>query len=401
MNKHLAIVTFLLASITMYGQDPKTILTKSRQKCQSIQNGYYEMTHYMLPMTQKDTTRTTITCHFDRIANDTVCPSAFHSKRYLEGKLTHDILYTGNDYVKLNPKDSSAMTMTKSLWAEQIAYSIRGDDLYAPLTDGNGWPMPDDSDYVDGRHTFRFVGTDNIGNVSCYHVQIDEAPSYDSTYGVKYLRIERHIWISKDNSMPVQYSAAVDVIMNNDTMYQYEMFRLDRYELDNLNNKDVLTLNSIPAYAKVKDFAQYEGPEPLAINSNAPNWELYSLKDRKFSLHDMRGNVVLVDFFYRSCFGCMLALPVVQALHEKYKDRGLIVVGIDPFDKKDEIEPFLTKRGVTYTVLLGGINAAKDYHISGYPTLFLIDKQGRIIDIHDGYTKSMEGKLEALIIKNL
>jgi len=401
MSRYIAIAVFLLASVTMYGQDATAILTKARQKCQSVQNGYYEMTKHMLPMTRKDTIRTSFTCHFKKLANDTVCSSAYHSRRFWGGRLTHDILYTGDDYVVTNPRDSSAAIMTKSLWSEEIIYSTRSDERYRPLTNSDSWPLPEASNYIDGRHTFKLIGTENVGSISCYRIQIGETPKNDSTDMMKHLRTEYHIWVNKDDYIPVQFSTAYDAVMNNDTMHQYELFRLDKYELNNLKNMDVLSLNSIPSYAKVKDFVPYEEPEPLAINSSAPDWELNSLEGTKVSLQSMRGQVVLVDFFYKSCFGCMLALPVLQTLHEKYKDRGLVVVGIDPYDTKEDIAPFLAKRGATYTVLLGGMDIAKKYRVSGYPNLFLIDKQGRIIDIHGGFTKSMEGRLEEMIIKSL
>jgi len=401
MNRYIAIITLLLTSVTMYGQDARVILTKSRQKCQSIRNGYYEMTKFMRYMTKEDTVKAAFTCHFKKLADDTLYSSAFHYKSYWKDNYTGDVLYTGDDFVTMNAKDSGVTIMAKSLWADDIKAYSHNYTFYSPLTNRRSWPLPVDSNYVDNRHTFRFVGVETVGSFSCYHIQIDETPEYDSTATMKELRNEYHFWVNKDDYIPVQFSIAYDAVMNNDTMYQYEMLRLDKYELNNLKNDDVLTLKSIPSYAKVKDYVPHKDPEPLAKNSSAPDWELYSLKDEKISLVSMRGRLVLVDFFYKSCFPCMQALPSLQTLHEKFKDRGLTVVGIDPYDTKDDMVPFLSKRGVTYTVLVGGKDAAKDYHVVGYPTMFLIDKQGRIIDIHRGFSESLESMLEALIIKNL
>jgi thioredoxin-related protein len=86
----------------------------------------------------------------------------------------------------------------------------------------------------------------------------------------------------------------------------------------------------------------------------------------------------------------------------KYKDQGLIIVGIDPYDKKeDDIAAFLAKRGVSYTVLLEGKDVAKEYRVSGYPTIFLIDKTGKIIFTQVGYGKGTEETLEEVIRENL
>lgn len=399
MNKHILIAVFLLASATLYSQDARAILTKSRQKCQSIQNGYYEMTKTMRAMASNDTTTTSFTCHFRKLADDTIRSSAFHSKMFWKGEHMSDMLYTGDDYVMVNVKDSVATIMAKSLWAKEIKSSAYSDDLYAPLTSEDGWPLPTDSQLIDSTRTFKFIGVETVGNASCYHIQENLTTKYDSTAMANDLRIEFHFWIDRDNYIPIQFSANDDVVMNNDTMYQYEFFRIGKYELDDMKDTNVLSLKSVPAYMKLKTYARSD-PNPIA-DTSAPNWDLYSLSDEKVSLENMRGHLVLVDFFYKSCYPCMLALPAMQALHEKFKDRGLIVVGIDPYDKKKDIASFLSKRGITYTVLLGGRSAAKAYRVTAYPAIFLIDRQGRIIHTDSGYSREMGSELEALIIRNL
>jgi thioredoxin-related protein len=91
----------------------------------------------------------------------------------------------------------------------------------------------------------------------------------------------------------------------------------------------------------------------------------------------------------------------VEALYEKYKEKGLVIIGIDPYDKKEDgIEKFLSKRGVNYTVLLKGKDVAKDYHVSGYPTVYLIDKNGKILFSMAGYS-SGEDMLDGIIKRNL
>lgn len=401
MRVYIAIAMFLLLSAAMYGQDVRSILTKSRQKCQSVRNGYYEMTKFMKYPTETDTVRTIHICHFRKLVDDTLFSSAFHSKSYWKDSLRSEALYTGDDLVRLNVIDSTATIMAKSLWATDIEAYSHNYTFYSPLTDRKSWPLPVDSSYADNRHTFKFIGVEAVGAVSCYHIQMDVAPRNESTDDMKESRNEYHFWISKNDYIPVQFSAMYDFSMGNDTMHQYEISRIDTYELNTLKDDDAVSLKSIPSYAKLSNYVPHKLPESLALSSSAPDWELYSLKDKKVSLRDMRGQLVLVDFFYRSCYPCMLALPVLQALHEKYKDRGLNVVGIDPFDTKNEMIPFLSKRGITYTVLLGGMDASKDYRVTGYPSLFLIDKQGRIIFSELGFGEDLKDKLEALIVKHL
>jgi len=99
----------------------------------------------------------------------------------------------------------------------------------------------------------------------------------------------------------------------------------------------------------------------------------------------------------------MLALPDLQDLHERYDEKGVQIIGINPYDTKedDDIDNFLAKRGITYTVLLGGKDVAKEYNVSGYPTIYLIDKEGKILFTQVGYGAGTETKLEEIIVKNL
>ncbi len=172
--------------------------------------------------------------------------------------------------------------------------------------------------------------------------------------------------------------------------------------INNLKDENILTLNSIPAYYTIKDLVPYKSPDLLTKDTIAPNWELLSLTDEKINLKDLKGQLVLIDFFYKSCYPCMKALPALQALNEKYKDKGLRIIGIDPYDKKeDDIASFLSKHGVTYMVLLGGEDVANDYHVSAYPTIYLIDKNGKVIFTQVGYAKGVEKTLDEIIKKNL
>jgi peroxiredoxin len=228
-------------------------------------------------------------------------------------------------------------------------------------------------------------------------------PENDSTEMIKTLRNENNYWISKQDYIPIQYSIAYDLVMNNDTMYQFEKNVLTKHDLNYINDETQLKVASIPSYINLKDYTPHKSPELLPKGTIAPNWSLISLKNKTVNLSDYKGELVLIDFFYKACYPCMLALPALQNLHEKYNSKGLKIIGIDPYDtkEKDGIDNFLAKRGVTYTVLLGGKDVAKEYHVSGYPTIYLIDKEGKIIFTQVGYSEDTEDKLEKIIVENL
>ena len=86
-------------------------------------------------------------------------------------------------------------------------------------------------------------------------------------------------------------------------------------------------------------------------------------------------------------------------MHEKYKDQGVVVIGIDPIDDpvKDDMSDFLAKRGIDYTVVFSSRNLPQEYHVTGYPTLFFINAKGRIEKVHEGFSQTMEEEIEKQI----
>lgn len=405
--KQLLLIIGLLTSLffTSYSQNPDEvkILKQSFRKCQSIQNGYYEMERHMKYISKNDTSFNKYNCYFKKLADDTIYSSAFHYQHYRDGQYGKDVLYTGDDFVSYSVTDSTGEIMSKKLWANDIKSYSHNYKFFSPITDRESIPFPNDTAYNSDKFIFQLLEEERIGNFICYHVKLNIIPENDSTEMMKNIRTEVNYWINKQDDMPIQYTIAYDYIMNNDTMYQFEKSILTKYELNDLKEEHQLELSSIPLYIDLKDYIPYKSPKLLPNNTIAPNWSLVSLDDKIVNLSDFNEELVLIDFFYKSCYPCMLALPALQALHEKYNSKGLKLIGIDPFDtkEKDEIDTFLTKRGITYTVLLGGKEVANAYNVSGYPTIYLINKKREIIFKQVGYGENTEKELEKVILKNL
>ena len=84
-----------------------------------------------------------------------------------------------------------------------------------------------------------------------------------------------------------------------------------------------------------------------------------------------------------------MELPRLQPLYETYKDQGFNVVVVDGKRQTDLAKEFIAKHGLTYTALENGEGDAEvvrsTFMVSGYPTSFLIDREGRIMFSHMGF----------------
>lgn len=384
------------------------VLRKSYQKCQSIQEGHYEMSRRMKYMSGNDTTLSRYTCDFKKLPDDTIYGKAFNyfqetwdpDNGSWDSGWSYHYLYTGNEYASFD--DSTGTLMSCDLWAADIIRDRHNRKFYTALATKSCYPLPNEEGLADSTYSYSLSET-RLDGKPCYLVDIlgpvDDEP--DSIFGHKGIRYEINLWIDKKDYLPLQYSIAFDDVQQQDTMYQYEECRL--VDFRPMADASKLTLESIPAEVTLQDYEPYKAPEPLPEGSPAPDWTLPTLTGEMVSLADLKGKVVLLDFFYKGCGPCCAALPVLQSLHEKYKDKGFIMIGIDPIDdpEEDEMADFLAKRGITYTVLFSERKLYQTYQVWAFPTLFFLDREGKIAKMHKGFSKDMEEELEADLVELL
>jgi thiol-disulfide isomerase/thioredoxin len=114
------------------------------------------------------------------------------------------------------------------------------------------------------------------------------------------------------------------------------------------------------------------------------------------SLEKLRGKVVLIDFWGTWCGPCVKKLPALEALHKKYRDRGLVVIGVHSEQAGDLVAEFLDKEPLSFPIAVDTGDTAKSYAVDSWPTYFLIDKAGKA---QWGFSSSLprEAEIEKLL----
>jgi thiol-disulfide isomerase/thioredoxin len=90
--------------------------------------------------------------------------------------------------------------------------------------------------------------------------------------------------------------------------------------------------------------------------------------------------VVIVDFWATWCGPCRMEIPDFVKLQEKYRDKGLAILGLTVSSGEKEVRSFAAKQGINYPVLLDADGLTDRYGgVAGIPTTFVLDRQGRIV----------------------
>jgi peroxiredoxin len=109
------------------------------------------------------------------------------------------------------------------------------------------------------------------------------------------------------------------------------------------------------------------------------DFTLTDLNGKTWHLQELRGKVVLVNFWATWCPPCRKEMPDLQALYDKYKDQGLVVLAISD-EEAAKVSPFIAERKISYPVMLDpGRKVAELFQVEGIPKSFVYDREGKLV----------------------
>ncbi len=136
---------------------------------------------------------------------------------------------------------------------------------------------------------------------------------------------------------------------------------------------------------------------------SAPDFTLETLDGGQITLSDLRGQVVLINFWATWCPPCRAEMPALERVYRSFKPMGLEVLAVNLTDQDDEVavSRFIQELGLTFPILLDRRGeASKRYLLRGLPSTFFVDRQGVIRSVVVGGPMSealIQSKVEELI----
>lgn len=140
---------------------------------------------------------------------------------------------------------------------------------------------------------------------------------------------------------------------------------------------------------------QGSGKATAKPSTLAPDFVLPQIGGQQLRLASYRGKVVLLDFWATWCSPCREEIPHFVQLQEKYRDRGLQVIGVSMDDSPEPVPAFVQQFHMNYPVVMGNAKIGELYGgLLGLPITFVLDREGRIAAKHVGATDAAVIKQE-------
>ena len=133
--------------------------------------------------------------------------------------------------------------------------------------------------------------------------------------------------------------------------------------------------SSLEGAGRVNNVGRMGKMEPRA----AEDFSLKSFDGETIQLSDLRGKVVVLNFWSSWCVACKKEAPVFQRVWQSHQDKDVVILGVNIWDKEEQATGFLAEQGITYPNGTPEGNLAAEYGLTGIPETFVIDTEGMIV----------------------
>ena len=134
------------------------------------------------------------------------------------------------------------------------------------------------------------------------------------------------------------------------------------------------------------------------LSGVAPDFTLDAREGGQVSLSELRGNVVMINFWATWCGPCREEMPHLEALHQRYSDLGFTLLGVNVEEDSRLSDRFLAETPVSFDILFDPQNGVSElYDVVAMPSTVLVDRDGNMRYIHHGYKPGYENDYQTQV----
>lgn len=136
----------------------------------------------------------------------------------------------------------------------------------------------------------------------------------------------------------------------------------------------------------------------VRIGQPMPDFTLRSLTGLTLSSKQLKGKVIVLDFWATWCGPCKLMSPVMQSIHKKFSSKGVVVIGASTDQSLAPVQSYVKAHGYTYSFAMA-MSLSERLGIAGIPFVVTIDRKGVVRSIQEGFEPGCDSKLDQQVAK--
>ena len=383
MRKGLVIVFLVLFSFSLSAQSVKEICIGVNEYAKKLHSAYYEA-------------KVTFNNGEDTL-------SYFHKVSFQKNKHKNKIfakfntqIYSGGELIKQVFCDNNQFTFVD--FYENIAEQYEKEDykIFISQLDTNLIPA-----FVFNKPVFNLKAIEK-GEVQITKGQ-DTIINGFEVFCLNEVSTNKTFFIRKQDFLPIAQRTD-SFFLTLTRIDENAAYHNSRFVFDNKNTGIHLRYKSLSALKQQWE-EQEKNHSTFAYGIKALDFKIKDIKGQEFELSQNKGKVIALVFFYNNCSPCIPMLDDLQELCNQYKEKKVEIVALNPVDSKigeEEMQSFIKEHNITYNVAqIPKYTVEEMYLVRYFPTIFIIDKKGRVVYSHQGYNTLFKDKISDIIDKEL
>jgi thiol-disulfide isomerase/thioredoxin len=167
---------------------------------------------------------------------------------------------------------------------------------------------------------------------------------------------------------------------------------------ENIDGRKIITIIPTGSDERAKQQAKIDAFKSSLINKSINEFEVTDVNNKKWSSKELKGKVLVINFWFTGCKPCIQEMPHLNKLVEENKNNEVVFLAPAP-ENENQIKRFLKKYSFDYNITPASTDLIADMSIENFPTHLIIDKEGIIRQVFIGYADDIREKLQMEIDK--